>query len=77
MAIAGLSLRGYSSADPIVGYRRDDRYWDATAATDVDVSDRWILRLSVSGRKAASNILEFAYTKVSFALTASYSLAIL
>ncbi len=56
--------RAYEAFDPALGAARADRYVDVAGVLEYDLADRWTLRASVTGRKAFSNVPDFAYTKV-------------
>lgn len=61
---AAVGLRAYQSVDPGFGRQRSDTYLDGAALAELDVGDRWTLRLSVAARRALSNEAAFDYAKI-------------
>jgi len=69
---AGLSHRKYDELDPALGVLRADTYLDGAAAAEVDLADRWTGRVWLAGRKAFSNVSDFAYTELSGGVTLTF-----
>jgi hypothetical protein len=73
---AAWTWREYDAQDPDLGTRRADRYADAAASAEVDLSARWTVYLSVAGRRAYSNLQDFRYARVVSTLGVSWTMGI-
>lgn len=73
----GASVRTYRTVDLALGTARSDQYLDAAGLLEWDLADRWTLRLSATGRKAFSNVPDFAYTKVVPMVGLAYTISVL
>ena len=69
---AGVSRRKYDEFDPALGARRADTYLDGAAAAELDFADHWTGRFWMAGRKAFSNVSDFAYTQLSGGVTLTF-----
>lgn len=70
---ARATFRTYDVADPDLGVRRADRYLDGIVTGERDVADHWTVRLTLTARRALSNVPDFQYTKLTAALGVSYT----
>jgi tetratricopeptide (TPR) repeat protein len=68
-----LLVRHYDAPDPDLGVTRSDVYLDLGLTGERDLSDRWTGRLTLSARRALSNVPAFQYTKVMAAIAFTYS----
>ncbi len=74
LAEARLTFREYAQVDPDYGLARSDRYLDASAAGEIDLSDHWTLRITAGGRRALSNVADLEYTKLTTGVGLAYTI---
>lgn len=73
-AITGaFTARRYDAVDPDLAVERSDRYLDLVIGAERDVSVHWTARLTLTARRAFSNVPEFEYTKLTAAIGLAYS----
>lgn len=70
---ASFVLRGYDIVDAALGIAREDRYLDAAAIGELDLTDRLAVRGALGVRRAASNVASFVYTQVTGSLGLAFS----
>lgn len=69
-----LTARGYDQVDPDLGLERSDRYLDAILTGEMDVAQRWTVRLGATARRALSNVPDLRYTKVTASVGVVYAI---
>ncbi len=74
---AAATWRDYREVDPAFGVARSDVYLDGTATGEVVLGLPWAVRLTLGGRKAFSNVPDFAYTRVVVVLGIAYTIGLL
>lgn len=72
-----LTVRQYDTVDPPLAVERADRYLDCAILGEIDVSARWMVRLSTTARRALSNVADFQYTKVTGSIGLIYAAGVL
>lgn len=73
LAEAAVTWRRYPTADPDLLVERADRYLDAGLGVEADLAERWTLRLTMTARRARSNVPELSYAKSTVALGLVYT----
>jgi hypothetical protein len=68
-----LTFRRYDVFDLDLGVQRADSYFDGLLVGERDLSDHWTARLTLTARRALSNVPELQYTKVTAALGLAYT----
>ena len=71
------TLRQYDTVDPDLGVQRADRYVDGAILGELDVSERWMLRIAGTARRALSNVPDFQYTKLTGSIGLVYAAGVL
>ena len=64
VAEVGYHWRRYPGVDPFLGVARSDTYLDGALRGEMDLGDRWTLRLSLVAQRAWSNVPNLAYVMV-------------
>jgi tetratricopeptide (TPR) repeat protein len=77
LAEAHLTFRDYDQIDPAFALARADRYIDASLSGELDLGDHTTLRLTVTGRRALSNVAELQYSKLTTGLALVYTTGLL
>jgi hypothetical protein len=77
LAETRLTIRDYDVVDPDFGLARSDRYLDGSAAAEIDLSDRWTIRVTATGRRAWSNVAELQYSKLTTGVGLAYTVGAL
>jgi tetratricopeptide (TPR) repeat protein len=77
LAEAHLTFRDYDQSDPAFALARADRYVDASLSGELDLGDHTTLRLTVTGRRALSNVAELQYSKLTTGLALIYTTGLL
>jgi len=65
--------RSYDAPDPDLGVQRNDRYFDLAIGGERDLSDHWTGRVTLTGRRAVSDVAAFDYTKLTASIGLAYS----
>lgn len=73
---ASLAWRTYDALDPGLRAVRADTALAAGATLELDLADRWSLRLGVAGRKELSNVPELSWTKLAPSLGIAYTVGL-
>ena len=77
LAETRLTIRDYDVVDPDFGLARADRYLDGSAAAELDLSERWTMRVGATGRRAWSNVAELRYSKLTTGVGLAYTMGAL
>jgi hypothetical protein len=77
LAETRLTFRDYEVVDPDFGLARSDRYLDAGATAEIDLSDRWTMRVSAIGRRAWSNVADLRYSRLTTGVGLAYAMGAL
>ncbi|WP_242342307.1 hypothetical protein [Anaeromyxobacter terrae] len=73
---ASCSWRTYDALDPGLRAVRADTALALGATLELDLADRWSLRLGVAGRKEISNVPELTWTKIAPSLGIAYTVGL-
>jgi len=74
---AAWTRRTYDTIDPDFKVVRADAYADASALLELDLAERFTLRLAATAREASSNVLYFRYTKIVPTVGLAYTLGLM
>jgi hypothetical protein len=74
---AAWTWRTYDAVDPVFKVVRADAYADASALLELDLAERFTLRLAATAREASSNVPYFRYTKIVPTVGLAYTLGLM